>query len=119
MIYLAIVSSDTDQEVGRLADLSVAGALVLSPRALPIGAPLPVRVSLPPGLGDEERYLGATITPRWHKHDVDPRYILNGCSLVVDDGNRFLVDLLIERYAFGSGEVDLRQKYEAKKRLEY
>jgi|GEM_PF-1313750 len=115
VLYLPIVGTQTGREIGRLADISAGGALVVSSDAIELNSEIEVTIVLPSGLFGSGHALHGTLTPKWRKPDRNPSLILTGCILAVDTESAGLVENLTQRYSFSSGHTDFRRLFEGLK----
>jgi hypothetical protein len=113
VLYLKVVDEETEEEIGRLADLSREGALIVTAKPLEANGTYHVRIALPPfGIGGHP-HLEGTLHHRWSRPDRNPELTLNGCLYSVDPEFQPALDQLIERYGFSDGTIDFRRRYEA------
>lgn len=100
--YLQVLDRDTNQEAGRLADIHIAGMLLIGPRRYAEGTLLNVRV-----LFDDEFLetiygrLDARVAVRWCKQDVNPEYFVTGLQFVdITPNQEKLINELIRSIGF-------------------
>ncbi|MDA3951309.1 MAG: hypothetical protein PF508_19030 [Spirochaeta sp.] len=115
VLYLQVVHAVSGEPIGRVADISKTGLLLIAGNELTPGVQLPVRIQLPPAISADGESLVGTIEPRWHRRDLNPRLTLNGCLFTVSEGADHL-DELIERYGFNNDTIDFRKRFERSKR---
>ena len=115
VLYLPIVDAESGNQIGRMADISQTGILIVADSALPEGRRIQARILLPPHLADLSAELAVEIEPRWSRPDKNPQLVLNGCFLVVDESDAETVSALIERYGFNNDTIDFRRRYEQTK----
>jgi hypothetical protein len=115
VLYLQVVHATSGEQVGRVADISRTGMLLIAGNELTPGVPVPVRIDLPPAFAADRVSLSGTIEPRWHRPDLNPRLTLNGCVFSVSEGAEWL-DELIDRYGFNNDTIDFRKRFERSKR---
>lgn len=113
VLYLKVLDEETENEVGRLADLSSEGVLVVTAKPLEAERPYHVRIALPPfGIAGHD-HLEGMLHRRWSRPDRNPDLTLNGCLFSVEPELQPVLDQLIERYGFSDGTIDFRRRYEA------
>lgn len=115
VLYLPVVHAETGEHIGRMADISSTGILIVADSALPAGRRIPVRIVLPPQLADLAAELSVEIEPRWHRPDKNPQLILNGSLLIADEADAETISVVIERYGFNNDTIDFRRRYEQTK----
>lgn len=116
VIYLRITDAGSGKEIGRLADVSDTGILIVSNAPLPTGERIAVQIHLPPHLMEGgETELSVEIEPRWSRPDKNPSLLLNGCVLYVDAERAPILSVLIERFGFNNDTIDFRKRYERSK----
>lgn len=115
VLYLPVVHATSGEQIGRLADISKTGMLLIAGHELAPGVQVPVRIVLPPAFAADRESLAGTIEPRWHRPDLNPRLTLNGCLFTVTEGAECL-DELIDRYGFNNDTIDFRKRFERSKR---
>lgn len=115
LLYLPVTLAGDNAPLGRIADLSAEGILLISDKKLKVGNPLDVVIALPGGsLSSREEgweSLKAEVIPRWSRPDRNPRLTLWGCSLQIDPSEEPLLDFLIHEYSFSSGTRDFYRLY--------
>lgn len=115
VMYLRVSQADSGSELGRMADISQTGLLLISSRKFPTKQRIHVNIHLPPSLAVGVSYMPATIETRWSKADTNPQLILNGCLLEVADEHTAILNQLIEHYGFNNDTIDFRRRFEKSK----
>ncbi len=99
--YLEVFDRKSGKPLGRLADLSAEGLLLLTEKELAPGKKLDLDVRVPqvPGLQSEKLHLKAVV--RWSGHDKNPALRCAGCQFSrVSPEDEAVIDLLFKLVAF-------------------
>jgi hypothetical protein len=80
LIYnLSVRDPRTNEEIGRLADISTGGLLLVAPRALPVGQVRDVEILPPRVAGGVLGPILASLEARWAGPDANPELCCIGC----------------------------------------
>ncbi|MBL1432805.1 MAG: PilZ domain-containing protein [Gammaproteobacteria bacterium] len=101
LIYnLAVLKVETDEEIGRLADISTEGLMIASPAKQPLHERMTLTFALPESCQRFENVVFEA-EARWHKDDANPEYELTGYQ-IIDPGAdyKMLCKLLVRQIGF-------------------
>lgn len=115
VMYLRVSEQGSGEEIGRLADLSEDGALIITDKPLQTGTEITACIHLPPRLAAETETLCGTLIPRWSSPDRNPDLMLNGCLFKTGEPDHELLGYLIDEYGFNNNTIDFRRRYERSK----
>jgi hypothetical protein len=115
VIYLRVSHRASGESIGRLADLSEDGALIITDQPLETGAEIAACIHLPPRLASETETLCGVLVPRWNRPDRNPELTLNGCLFQTAEAAHELLAYLIDEYGFNNDTIDFRRRHERSK----
>ncbi|MFO7849846.1 MAG: PilZ domain-containing protein [Spirochaetia bacterium] len=112
ILYLQVYSLPDKAPIARMTDISAEGLMLLSSTTFTLNSPFEAVIAMPSGgiLGESE--LKCTLTPRWEGKDENPDLVLTGCTMQVPEAYKSVLDELISRYSFSSGNTDFRKLFE-------
>ena len=109
--YLKVIDIDTGKEIGRIADITSAGMMLVGNRALNKKKTRRVRVIVEKSIFDiSPGNLDVSVQIRWSKPDANPALTLTGMLFLdLNDTGRRVVRTLIQAIGM-SGQLDLNEE---------
>jgi len=96
--YLRVFDRETDGLVGHLVDLTTRGMMLISEREVETGRTWQLRMDLPPGLFESERW-EFSARSIWSREDVNPAFHDTGLQFVaITRQDELIVQGLVRHY---------------------
>jgi hypothetical protein len=100
--YLNVIDADTNEEIGRVVDITVSGVLIISSREYNGGEKMRGKILIDSDLlfsGDND--LIVDLHCRWSKPDINPEYSVSGFIFTgITDGQTKIINRIIEKIGF-------------------
>ncbi|MDR0303971.1 MAG: PilZ domain-containing protein [Chitinispirillales bacterium] len=100
--YLQVIDIDADNKLGRIADLTTGGMMLISDKQFEIGSVVKARIILDNNLFDMLfSDLDITFTTQWSKPDAKPGHFANGLKFVdLNDKDLRTIEQIIQKIGF-------------------
>ncbi len=104
VFYLEVFNTETEDNVGRLVDMTTRGCKVVARDGIESGVEMPLSIVLPDErYGEEQLHFNAIA--RWSTADVNPDYIVTGFEIIrLGARERKIVRKLMDTFGF-IGEI--------------
>lgn len=104
VFYLELFDTETEEDIGRLVDLTTRGCKVVNVEGFDSGTNMALTVKLP-----DDRYgvtqLSFNAIARWSEPDINPDYLVTGFEIIrLGARERKIVRKLMDQFGF-KGEV--------------
>ncbi len=97
---IAVLKAGTEEEIGRIADISTEGLLVASPSKLPLSERNKLTLKLPESCQHISN-VEFEAEARWHRDDANPDYELTGYEVITPTSEyKKLCQLLVRDIGF-------------------